>query len=171
MSLNNLADALQTRFEQRGAPNDLDETISLHREALLLWPAPHPDRSTSLNNFANALQTCFKQRGAPNDLDEAISLGRDALLLRPAHHPLYSNLLRDLAIALRIRFDENRLLHHDDITEAISLYERLLDCPSQDPNRSWSLERLPAALKERQALIGDHVDIVEGTDAEGQLVM
>ncbi|KIJ92241.1 hypothetical protein K443DRAFT_54164, partial [Laccaria amethystina LaAM-08-1] len=55
MPLNNLADALQTRFEQRGAPNDLDETISLHREALLLWPAPHPDRSTSLNNFTNAL--------------------------------------------------------------------------------------------------------------------
>ncbi|KIJ91500.1 hypothetical protein K443DRAFT_114936 [Laccaria amethystina LaAM-08-1] len=200
-SLNNLATALATRFKKRGASNDLDEAISLHREALLLWPAPHPDRSMSLNNLANALQTPislhqeglllrpaphpdrsrslnnlgialqirFKQRGAPNDLDEAISVGREALLLRPAHHPQYSNLLRRLVVSLRIRFDRGHLLH--DINEAISLHERLLDCPVEDPNRSWSLKRLPAALSERQALISDHVDIVEGTNAEEQSLM
>ena len=82
---------------------------------------------------------------------------------------LYSNLLKHLAIALRIRFDQGHFLH--DITEAISLYERLLDCPVQDPNRSWSLEHLPAALRERHTLIGDHQNIVESTDAEGQSLM
>ena len=61
------------------------------------------------------------------------------------------------------------LLH--DITEAISLYEQLLDCPSDDPHRSWSLEHLPAVLREHRALIGDHPDIVEGTDAEGPSIM
>jgi tetratricopeptide (TPR) repeat protein len=76
-----LAHTLQTRFTQRGASNDLDEAISLHQEALVLRPAPHPDRSTSLNNFANALQTRFEQRGASNDLDEAISLHCEALVL------------------------------------------------------------------------------------------
>ena len=49
-SLDNIAAALVTRYKQRGASNDLDEAISLHREALLLRPAPHPDRSVSLNN-------------------------------------------------------------------------------------------------------------------------
>ena len=167
-SLNNLASSLRTRFEKRGAAIDLDEAISLHRQALILRPAPHPDRSGSLNNLANALETRFEQQGASlNDLDEAISFRREALLLRPAHHPLYSSLLKYLAIALRIRFDQSHLLH--DLTEAISLYERLLDCPAQDPNRSWSLEHLPAALRERHALIGDHRGIVEGTNAEGQL--
>ena len=167
-SLNNLASSLRTRFEKRGAAIDLDEAISLHRQALIIRPAPHPDRSRSLNNLANALETRFEQQGASlNDLDEAISFRREALLLRPAHHPLYSSLLKYLAIALRIRFDQSHLLH--DITEAISLYERLLDCPVQDPNRSWSLEHLPAALRERHALTGDHRDIVEGTNAEGQL--
>jgi len=155
-SLNNLAAALQICFEQRSASKDLDEGISLHREALLLWVAPHPNRSGSLNNLANALQTRFEQQGTSNDLDEVISLRREALLLRPAHHPLYSILLKRLAIALRIRFDQGHLLH--DITEAISLYERLLDCPVEDPNRSWSLKQLPAALRERHALIGDHWD-------------
>jgi tetratricopeptide (TPR) repeat protein len=169
MSLKSLADSLQARFEQGGAPNDLDETISLHREALLLRPAPHPDRFASLNNFAYALLTRFEQRGAPNDIDEAISLCREALLLQLAHHPRYSNLLQGLAIALRMRFDQGHLLH--DITEVISLYERLLDCPVQDPNRSWALKRLHAALRERQALIGDHVDIVKSTDAGGRSLM
>jgi hypothetical protein len=169
VSLNNLAAALRTRFKQRGSSNDLDEAISLHREALLLWPAPHPDRFVSLNNLANALQTRFEQRGASNDLDEAISFRREALHLRPAPHPQYSNLLRRLVVSLRIRFDRGHLLH--DITEAISLYERLLDCPVQDPNRAWSLKRLPAALSERQALISDHVDIVEGTNAEEHSLM
>jgi tetratricopeptide (TPR) repeat protein len=170
MSLNNLAAALRTRFEQRGTSSDLDEAISLNREALLLRSAPHPDCSMSLNNLANALQTRFEQRGASNDLDEAISLRREALHLRPAPHPQYSNLLTCLAFALRIRFDRGHLLH--DINEAISLHERLLDCPVEDPNRSWSLEHLPSALSERRALIGDHVDIVEGTDAaEGKSLM
>ena len=81
MSLNNLANALQTRFEKRGTSNDLDEVISLHREALLLRPAPDPHRSMSLNNLVTALQTRFKQQGASNDLDEVTSLRREALLL------------------------------------------------------------------------------------------
>ena len=169
MSLYHLANALQTCFERRGTSNDLDEAITFHREALLFRPASHPDRLASLNNFAYALQTRFDQRGTSNDLDEAISLLREALFLRPIHYPLLSNLLKRLAIALRIRFDQGHLLH--DITEAISLYEQLLDCPFDDPNRSWSLEHLPAALRERRALIGDHRDIVEGTVAEGQSLM
>ena len=166
-SLNNLANALKTHFEQWGASNNsLDEAISLYREALLLLPAPHPNRSGSLINLANSLRTRFEQCGASDDLDEAISLLREALFLLPAHHPRHTILLKRLATALRIRFDEGHLLH--DITEAISLYERLLDCPFDDPNRSWFLEHLPAALRELHALLGDHRDVGEGTDAAGQ---
>ncbi|KDR83220.1 hypothetical protein GALMADRAFT_874858 [Galerina marginata CBS 339.88] len=156
MSLNNLAIAVITRFEQHGVSNDLDEAIYLHREALILRPAPHPDRSMSLNNLAIAVMTRFEQQGSSNDLDEAISLRREALLLRPAAHPLYSKLLKSLAIALRIRFDKSHLLH--DLNEIIPLYEQLLDFPVEDPNHSWSLEQLPAALKERNALIGNPVE-------------
>ena len=170
MSLNNLANVLQTRFEQRGASNgSLDEAISFHREALLLLPDRHQHRSMFLTNLASALHSRYEHRGTSNDLDEGISLLREALFLQPAHHPLHSNALKCLAIALRIRFDEGHLLC--DITEAISLYEQLLDCPFDDPNRSWSLEHLPTALSERRALIGDHGEIVEGTNAEGQSLM
>ncbi|KAF8521643.1 hypothetical protein JB92DRAFT_3275043, partial [Gautieria morchelliformis] len=56
----NIATALSTRFEQYGRHEDLEEAISLHREALELRPAPHPDRSSSLYNMALALLTWFK---------------------------------------------------------------------------------------------------------------
>jgi acyl carrier protein phosphodiesterase len=41
-SLNNLANAVETRFKQHGNPKDIDEAIKLHREALEIYAAPHP---------------------------------------------------------------------------------------------------------------------------------
>jgi CHAT domain-containing protein len=59
---------------QRGDPSDLDESIELHRAALLLRPPGHSDRSESLNNFAISLRDRFTQQGVPSDLDETFSL-------------------------------------------------------------------------------------------------
>jgi hypothetical protein len=46
---------------------DLEEAISLHREALTLYPLGHPDRSISLTNLAVALDTRFDQSGRIED--------------------------------------------------------------------------------------------------------
>ncbi|KAJ7256274.1 hypothetical protein C8J57DRAFT_1312612 [Mycena rebaudengoi] len=46
-SLNNLANAFQTQFQQQGDPKYIDEAITLHREALEMYAAPHPDRGMS----------------------------------------------------------------------------------------------------------------------------
>jgi hypothetical protein len=72
MSLNNLACALFSRFEQQREFGDLDESIRLHREALDLEPSPHPDRCMSLNSLASVLSTRFEQKGDPADLEQAI---------------------------------------------------------------------------------------------------
>ncbi|KAG0700354.1 CHAT domain-containing protein [Suillus ampliporus] len=81
MSLNNLANSLQARFQQRGALSDLDEAIELHQAALMLHLPGHSDRSMSLNNIAISLQARFQQWGVLSDLDEAIDLHRAALVL------------------------------------------------------------------------------------------
>ncbi|KDR74898.1 hypothetical protein GALMADRAFT_566661 [Galerina marginata CBS 339.88] len=146
MSLNNLGWALQNRFKQQGAANDLDEAISMHREALLLRTAPHPDRSTSLNNLANTLQNRFKQQGATNDLDEAISLHRETLLLCPAPHPDHSSSLNNLANSLQTRFEQWGTAN--DLDEAISLHrEALLLRTAPHADRSMSLNNLGSALQ------------------------
>ncbi|KAG2353320.1 hypothetical protein BDR07DRAFT_1222916, partial [Suillus spraguei] len=85
-SLNNLANSLQDRFTQWGILSNLDESIKLHRAALLLCPPGHSDRSQYLINLAISLRDRFTQRGVPSDLDESIELYWAALLLCPPGH-------------------------------------------------------------------------------------
>ncbi|KAG2114410.1 hypothetical protein DEU56DRAFT_905365 [Suillus clintonianus] len=57
-----LANVLRARFRHRGNYQDLDEAITLHREALALRSVGHADRSLSLHNLANALSTHFRHQ-------------------------------------------------------------------------------------------------------------
>ena len=76
-----------TQFERSSQLKDLEEAISLHREALDLLLASHPRRSGSLNNLASASKTRFELSGHLEDLEEAISLHRGALESFPVLHP------------------------------------------------------------------------------------
>ncbi|KAJ2934095.1 hypothetical protein H1R20_g3008, partial [Candolleomyces eurysporus] len=49
------------RARRTGSLVDLEETISLNREALKLRSFPHPDRSLSLNNLGNALRDRYQR--------------------------------------------------------------------------------------------------------------
>jgi len=63
-----------TQFQQGRQQSDLDEAISLQRQALELQLPPHPSRALSLNNLASALSIRFEQGGQQTDLEEAMSL-------------------------------------------------------------------------------------------------
>ena len=80
---NDLAVDLSTWYNQLGEMEVLSEPIFLSRDALVLRPLGHPDRSGSLNNLAIYLSTRYNQLGAMEDLNEVIVLDRDALALRP----------------------------------------------------------------------------------------
>ncbi|KIJ60794.1 hypothetical protein HYDPIDRAFT_32007 [Hydnomerulius pinastri MD-312] len=145
-TLDNLANALQTRFEQRGDRKDLDEAIELHRVALQLMPAGHPDCSASLNNLANALSTRFEQRVA--------------LQLTPVGHLHCSTLLNNLANALRTRFEQRG--DGKDLDEAIEHHRvALWPRPEGHPDRSASLNNLASALFTRFNQRGDGKDLDE----------
>ncbi|KIK46464.1 hypothetical protein CY34DRAFT_75878, partial [Suillus luteus UH-Slu-Lm8-n1] len=146
MSLNNLAASLQVRFTQRGVPSDIDESIELHRAALLLCPPGHSDRSMSLNNLALSLRDRFAQRGIPSDLDESIELHRTALLLCPPGHSNRSEFLKNLAISLRDRFTQRGI--PSDLDESIDLHRAaLLLRPPGHSERSDSLNNLALSLR------------------------
>ncbi|KAG2143649.1 hypothetical protein DEU56DRAFT_791729 [Suillus clintonianus] len=74
LSLNNLANALSTRFKHQYNGQDLDEAIMLYRDALALCPVGHADRSMTLHNLATTLSIRFKHRGTDQDLNEAVML-------------------------------------------------------------------------------------------------
>ncbi|KAJ6621950.1 CHAT domain-containing protein, partial [Mycena sp. CBHHK59/15] len=150
---------LQRRFMYRGDPRDVDEAIILHREALKIWPAPHPDRASSLNNLAIALQMRVKQWGDTKDIGEAICLLREALKIRAAPHANRALLLSSLANSIKTRFE--RWGDPKDIDEAIALNREALKICAASHERVSSLHNLGAAVQRRFERQRDPKDIDE----------
>jgi tetratricopeptide (TPR) repeat protein len=121
-----------TRFKQGGQQSDLNEAISLHRQALELFLPPHPLESSSLNNLANALLAQFEQGGQQGDLNEAIALYRQALELRLPPHPDRSSSLNNLASALSTQFQQGG--QQSDLDEAMSLFLTATQYSFQSPS-------------------------------------
>lgn len=71
--LSNLCGALQTRFEQTGTIDDLDQAITAGRDAVAATPTDHPERAGSLSNLGLWLWVRFERTGAIDDLDQAIT--------------------------------------------------------------------------------------------------
>lgn len=100
--------------------NDLDQSIVLIREALLLRPPGHSDRPSSLSYLTNSLRVRYQQRGVLGDPNESIALHRAALSLHPIGHPERSSSLNDLAICLGDRFHWQSIL--SDLDDSIELH-------------------------------------------------
>ena len=81
--MGNLAASLVARFNLLRSLADLDEAITLGRNALELCPEGHSDRAHSLGNLAISLGTRFSQLGSLADLGEAIAPDCNALELLP----------------------------------------------------------------------------------------
>lgn len=148
MSLNNLANLLEVRFEQTGKMADMNEAIFLHREALALVTSPHPHRSGSLCNLASALHVRFRQSGEVDDLDEAISLLRELLTLLPPPHLHRAVALSNLANVLHTRFGLTGEI--EEMNEAISMHREALKLlPPPHPDRPELLNNLASVLYKR----------------------
>ncbi|KAJ2930657.1 hypothetical protein H1R20_g6445, partial [Candolleomyces eurysporus] len=155
-----LAAVYRDRASQIGSLTDMDEAISLHREALQLRPSPDPDRSNSLANLGSALLDRYWLKGTMADLEEAVSVYREALNLRPSFHPFRSDSLNNLGRVLLDRYGCTGFTA--DLEESISLLREALELhssPHQD--RSSSLTSLGIALVDRHRLTKTKADLEE----------
>ncbi|KAF9233254.1 CHAT domain-containing protein [Melanogaster broomeanus] len=161
-SLNNLANALSTQYDQQGDGKDLDEAIQLHSSALQLRSEGHPGHSASINNLATALSTRFEHQGDGKDLADAIQHHRAALHLMSEGHPGHSGILYNLGAALSTQFEQQG--DEKDLDEAIQhLRTALLGMPEGHPYHSHSLNSLATALSRRFQHRGDGKDLEEAT--------
>ena len=71
ISLNNLARALLTRYQDAGALGDVQESIELLRQALPDVPDGHRLEPTAWHNLAIALEGRYMATGSPADLQDA----------------------------------------------------------------------------------------------------
>jgi tetratricopeptide (TPR) repeat protein len=155
-SLDNVAIALWSCYQLNGNQDTLNEMILYAHKALMLCPAPHPDRDNHLNTLAIAiaLTDLYNHNGDLQTLKGVISLHREALELRPTPHPERSQTLNNLALALQ-NFHRHNGGDIDALNEAISLHhEALALCPTH-PDRSTSLGNRANALDELSRSNGD----------------
>ncbi|KAJ6566335.1 CHAT domain-containing protein [Mycena capillaripes] len=154
----NLGTGLLRQFETRGSPQDLDNAIGLHHEAVDLQPAPHPGRGSALNSLGNGLNVRFRARHDVRDLDSAIELHREALDLHAALHPDRVRCLIYLGNVLHERFQTRG--DAGDLDSAIELHREALDLrPAPNPYRGRCLIYLGDVLHERFRTRGDAGDL------------
>ena len=166
-SINNLAFALVTQFEQMGDLNDLERSIEYFQQALELTPASHPNQSESFDNLASALHTRFQQKGNLNDLEVSIDYHQQALELRPVPHPNRSSSLNNLANALSSQFQQTG--EFSDLDKSIECHQQALRLrPTPHPNQSSSLNNLASALSTRFEEKGDLNDLDESIEYQQQ---
>ncbi len=145
LHLSKLCVALQRRFDRTGAIEDLDQAITMGRQAVESIPADHPHRSTYLSNLGGALQRRFERTGLLENLDDAITVDRQAVESIPADHPHRPVCLSTLGVALMRRFESTGLL--EDLNQAITVDRQAADTiPFDHPHRPACLSNLGAAL-------------------------
>ncbi|PPQ93563.1 hypothetical protein CVT25_005555 [Psilocybe cyanescens] len=149
-SLHNLAYMLKIRFGHSGQPQDLEESIKLHRQTLDFASEHGLSRSSMrINNLANAILVQFAQTDQESDLTEAILMFKEAWRLESevSGPPRESDYMvaNNLAIALMYRFELTG--QQDDLDESILLHRRNLErLPAKHPRRHDHLANLANSL-------------------------
>ena len=88
--LNNLGNALQSRFERTGSMDDLNRAITTTEQAVASTPEDDPNRGGMLNNLGNALQSRFERTGSMDDLNRAITTNEQAVASTPEDNPYHA---------------------------------------------------------------------------------
>ncbi|KAG2031442.1 hypothetical protein BDR03DRAFT_1030075 [Suillus americanus] len=79
LTLNNLASALETRYDKSHVREDLNEIIDRYCESLWVRRHDHPERRLILSNLSSALCSRFTQTRKNEDAEEAITLCKESL--------------------------------------------------------------------------------------------
>ena len=142
-ALSDLAIALDIRGERTGTLADIDEAISLHRQALDAARSDHPRQPGFHSNLATSLRHRFQTSGETADLDAAVEMARVAAASNP--HPRRAMYLSNLAALLNDRYEH--LGSVTDIEEAIKVNrEAVAATDPDDPNRARNLSNLAVTL-------------------------
>jgi tetratricopeptide (TPR) repeat protein len=141
--LNILSNLLYARYEATlSADCDLEESVSLMREALQHTSSSSMFRSAFADNLAGSLRLLFTRKGELQDLDESIELSRHAINLLPEDHVDRSWIFSNLGKSLCHRFHETRNVV--DLDEAHVSYQYAMAATS--PLQTYHLDIILANI-------------------------
>ncbi|KAG8875296.1 hypothetical protein FRB97_005239 [Tulasnella sp. 331] len=148
LALNNLGNALQTRYDHTGEMTDLENAIRYHKEQIEICPTNHPNLSATLSSLGNALKTHYNHTGHMTNLERSIEYHRKQLALCADGHTGRAIPLHTLGDGLHERFKQTGKMA--DLEEAIMLYTELLQLrPIGHPGRLAALNNIGSALYTR----------------------
>ncbi|KIM79025.1 hypothetical protein PILCRDRAFT_10686 [Piloderma croceum F 1598] len=160
----NLGLCLTARFRHLGQIADLEESVTLHKEALGLRPPPHPLRAIPLNNLADALSAQFRQFHRSRDFEESTNMYRQSLDTLPLDHPKKCPIFGNLGeLQMEMYFHTRK---PEYLTDAIESFRSALTCKFVP-----TLERFRVAqLWARNADKAEHLDIAVELLEQGRAV-
>ena len=139
LSIANLGNTLRIRFERTGMLADLDEAVTVSREAVSI-ALLGDSRGTCLSNLGNVLRIRFESQGALADVDETVAVSREALEAIPVGHPNRVVIMSNLGNALQKRFERTRVLK--DLDGAVAACRDAASDEAASPRvRAWAARR------------------------------
>ncbi|KAF5329883.1 hypothetical protein D9611_013394 [Ephemerocybe angulata] len=175
-----VADGRPDELEERGIEragayqrtrnlSDLDDAISMLKEAVDLTPRDDVGLPGRLSNLGITLRLRFERTGNLSDITEAISAQQKAADLTPKDHPHLPLHLTNIGASLLRRSERTGELL--DVTTAISLQRRATELtPQHDPNLPGHLTNLGASLFRLFERTGELSDISEAISTQRKAV-
>ncbi|KDN67105.1 putative TPR domain-containing protein [Colletotrichum sublineola] len=162
--LGTLVTQLGDRFKHTGAMENLEEAISISKQAIAMTPSEHPYLVSLLSNLGRLLGYKHLRTGAMSDLDEAIKIVRQAFNATPKDHPDWVIMLHNLGIQLHTRFTSAGAM--SDLEEAIDLARQAVEATPDDDNGNLlaRLNNLSIRLSDRFTRTGMMSDLEESID-------
>ncbi|KAK1993567.1 hypothetical protein LX36DRAFT_729603 [Colletotrichum falcatum] len=178
--LNSLGNRLGNRYWRTGSTEDLEESITITREAVNATPEDHPHRAILLNSLGNRLGNRYWRTGSTEDLEdlgnrlgnrywrtgstedleESITITREALKATPDDHPDRARPLNNLGLQLGDRYLRTESM--TDLEESITVTREAVNATPEDhPNRAGELNNLGLGLRNRYSRTGAMADLEE----------
>lgn len=155
--LNNLASALQSRFQHFHELKDLELSIQHSSAALHFLPTHHPDRPQTLCTLAGGVFDRFHQKGDVADLETARRYYQAVYDLCSQEHPYHVLALDKLADVLLARFKHQG--DSFDLDLAISHYRTACIHSEGRPDQGMHLDHLGNAQLLQFRQCGDTTDL------------
>ncbi len=145
-----LAGSLMTRGRDVSSPDDVEEGITVARQAVASAPACSPQRLDAASILASCLRLRFDMTGDLASLAEASGLHREMADLVPPQSPERALHLLQASATLMTRFE--RLEVPDDLDAAERLTRQAMEC-ANTLTRAETLRVLAACLQARSGLL------------------
>ncbi|KAJ5413883.1 CHAT domain-containing protein [Penicillium cosmopolitanum] len=156
-------------YSRTGAIADLEEALSIARQAINATPSDHPDRAGQLSRLGSCLGDRYSRTRAIADLEEAISIARQVVDATPPDRPYQARILSNLGNGLHNRY--SRIGAIADLEEAISIARQATNAtPPDHPDRARYLSHLGAFTGYRSSRTRAIADLEEAVSITRQAI-